>query len=100
MSNILDCPALRKRCHPYPFGNRVPSLVRMRKTVMQEGFLALSARQSGLMPLIAVIGAQLNVWTNSYGAVAAVFEDGRKLALKPDEFDVIKWHELEKSVDE
>jgi hypothetical protein len=44
------------------------------------------------MPPVAVIGRVLPVWTNSYGAVAAVFEDGEKLGLKPGEFEIVEWH--------
>ncbi|KPA96003.1 DUF4406 domain-containing protein [Pseudomonas asplenii] len=90
----IDCPALHKRFAGYPYGDRVPRTVRMLKNVTADpmpgiGFAYIDgpvpfAKQQDILP----------VWTNSLGAVVAVFPDGRRLGLKPGEFEVDSWHDL------
>ncbi len=48
---------------------------------------------NGRAPQVALIGMELDAWTNSHGSVCSVFRDGEKLGLKPGEFEVIAWHE-------
>lgn len=90
---IIDCPALHTRGKGYPFGDRVPRRIRMRKTVAGDPMPILGfALANGRAPQVAVNGMELDAWTNSWGAVCAVFPDGEKLGVKPDEFEVIEWH--------
>lgn len=85
---VTDCPALTVRHHDkgYPFGERVPSKIAMKRTVHSD--------LVGIVPDAAppaIISATYDTWVNSYGAVAAVLPDGRKLGVKPDEFEVVEW---------
>jgi hypothetical protein len=43
--------------------------------------------------LVAVRGEEYEAWTNSHGAVCAVFSDGERLGVKPYEFEVIEWQD-------
>lgn len=87
---MIDCPALHERCHGkgYPFGERVPSKIRMTCSVSSDfAFLPNAAPP-------AFVSLTYDAWTNSYGAVAAVMENGKKLGVKPGEFEVVEWHNL------
>lgn len=85
---MIDCPAMRQRLKGYPYGNRVPSKIRMLKTVKTDFPLRLDPK----MVKVAVEGSTWDAWTNSYGAVSAVMPEG-KLGLKPSEFEVVEWHD-------
>lgn len=91
---MIDCPALHERCHDkgYPFGERVPAKVRPTRNVYSD----FAWLRSEAAP-VAYHGRDYEAWTNSYGAVSAVVEDGQKLGLRPDEFEVIEWHECSPS---
>lgn len=92
MSDIIDCPALHHQAADYPvhFDARVPQTVRMIRTVEPDAFVRLvSPDYRGIM---AVHGQMYPVWTNSHGAVAVVFSDGKKLGVMPDEFEVVLWY--------
>ncbi|WP_458368748.1 DUF4406 domain-containing protein [Pseudomonas mandelii] len=90
----IDCPALHKRSNSYPFGERVPRTVRMFTTVAADPMPGIaSALLQGDGP-ICPEGQIFPVWTNSHGAVAAVLPDGRRLGLRPAEFEVDTWHDL------
>jgi hypothetical protein len=92
--NKIDCPALHKRSNSYPFGDRVPSTVRMLKTVTADPMPGIGlACLKGNAP-VAKAGQTYPVWTNSHGAVTAVMEDGTRLGLRPAEFEVDCWHDL------
>lgn len=84
---IDDCPALHERHidKGYPFGNRVPIMVRMVTGVHSDMPFATNARLS------VDAGTVHRAWTNSYGAVSADLGDGKRLGLKPAEFEVISW---------
>jgi hypothetical protein len=90
----VDCPALhvRKIDRGYPFGNRVPKTVRLTRTVTTDILPGLGFISSN--PKVAVNSETFPAWTNSYGAVAAVFPDGETLGLKPGEFEVVEWTDL------
>jgi len=92
---MIDCPALTKRCHDkgYPFGNRVPVRVRLTKSVHTDVLPGVGFISSD--PRFAVTGQTYPAWTNSYGAVAIVYPDGRKLGVKPDEFEVVEWRDFD-----
>jgi hypothetical protein len=89
MTDLVDCPALHARytAKGYPFGDRVPKTVRLRCMVSSDLFMGDW--------LIARAMQEYPAWTNSYGAVSAVFPDGKKLGIKPDEFKIVAWHEKE-----
>lgn len=92
--NHIDCPALHKRSESYPFGDRVPRTVRMFTTVVPDPMPRIaSALLQGDGP-ICPEGQIFPVWTNSHGAVAAVLPDGKRLGLRPSEFEVDTWHDL------
>ena len=92
--NRIDCPALHKRSKSYPFGDRVPRTVKMFTTVVADPMPGIaSALLRGDGPICRE-GQIVPVWTNSHGAVAAVLPDGRRLGLRPAEFEVDTWHEL------
>ncbi len=84
---MIECPALHVRHHDkgYPFGERVPAKIRMTRTVVSD-FLFLGKDHAKT----AVNSAVYDAWTNSYGAVAAVMENGN-LGVKPGEFEVVEW---------
>lgn len=89
---MSDCPAMRLQSKDYParFMGRVPKTIRMRRTVQADWPLrALPEYQS----LIAEHGMSYPAYTNSHGAVCAVLDDGRKLGVKPDEFEITEWHD-------
>lgn len=87
-------PAMRKRCHDkgYPFGERVPKRVRMMQTVTSDFLPGTTISVADGDPLVAVNRQSFDAWTNSYGAVAVHMPDGRKLGVKPGEFEVVEWH--------
>lgn len=93
MTDIVDCPALhvRRVDKGYPFGDRVPKTIQLLRDVSTDvipGGGYITDR-----PLFADGGKTYPAWTNKYGAVAAVFPDGRNLGVKPDEFEVVEWHD-------
>ena len=73
--------------YPLRYNRKVPLKVKMLKTTISEMPYFLSD-----VP-ICVGGNEYYVSVNSYGAVTAIFEDGRQLGLKPDEFEVIQFHD-------
>lgn len=79
----------------YPFGNRVPKLVRMTRTVTSDFLPGTTISVSDGPPIVALNAATFPAWTNSYGAVAVHTPDGRKLGVKPSEFEVVEWHEFD-----
>lgn len=85
--NTIDCPALHSRLPGYPYGDQVPRTVRMQKTVTPDPMMGAQ-----LSSPEAKAGQIYNVWTNSYGAVVAVMDDGSRLGLRPDEFEVDTWY--------
>lgn len=90
---MIDCPALHKLSEHYParFGGRIPKTIRMLKTVLPDmtGVPVLDAQCEGI---IAEIACHYPAWTNSHGAVCAVLDNGQKIGVKPDEFEVIEWY--------
>ena len=93
MDDLIDCPTLRERHHAdgYPFGDRVPKTIRMTQSVHTDVVPGIGFVSND--PLFALDGKTYPAWTNSYGAVAIVFPGGKKLGVKPNEFEVIEWHE-------
>jgi hypothetical protein len=85
---MIDCPALHARLKGYPFGDRIPSKIKMRRTVISDFPMFL---RPGEAALLAIGSETYDAWTNSYGAVAAVMPNGKTLGVKPDEFEVVEW---------
>lgn len=89
---IVNCPALHSRSKHYPerFCGKVPKSVRVLKRVTPDAPLCFLTENR---TLVAEEGRVYNAWTNSHGAVSAVLDDGRRLGLKPDEFEIVTWHD-------
>ena len=89
-------PALHGLAKGYPrrFAKRVPKTVVMRKDVRPD-WLCLLAEPDEYRGVEAVKGQVYPAWTNAYWAVAVVFQDGRKLGVKPDKFQEDSWHPKE-----
>lgn len=81
--------ALKEQSKHYPsyFNGKVPLKVRMNTTVSSDMpfFIAKNYQK-------AIYSHEYYVSVNSHGAVAAIFEDGSQLGLKPGEFQVIEFH--------
>jgi hypothetical protein len=87
---VFSSPALKKRSQQYPdrFGDRVPLVIRMTKTVVTDlPFVAFDRS----IPL-AIGENEYYCTVNSYGAVAAIGPEGEQLGVKPNEFEVVAWH--------
>lgn len=91
----LDCPALHFISDGYPpnFRGRVPRKIRMAKTVRPDWQMA---HQSGV---VLEMDREYYAWTNSNGAVCGICDNGKRLGVKPFEYDVIEWHNTMLSVD-
>lgn len=90
----LTSPALKwmsnkKGSFAYPanFRGRVPLKVTLAKTVTPD--LPFLGVKEGT---VALKDKEYYVWVNSYGAVSAILKNGKKLGLRPSEFDVTEWH--------
>jgi hypothetical protein len=101
--NQYDCesPALYQRTPEYPYGDRVPRHIRMRRTVTTPVQLGgtwgmLMAR----LPPVAIIGTRVKAWTNVDGTVSAMFADGDKLALNAEDFHVLDWDAVVSNADD
>ncbi len=84
---MIDCPALHEQSEHYParFKGRVPQRIFMLRTIYPEC--------PGAKPgTVARRDGEYDAWTNKHGAVCAVCDNGEHLGVKPDEFDVIEWH--------
>lgn len=96
MSDVDYGPAMnvRRIDKGYPFGTRVPKRVRMTRTVTSDFFPGTTISLADGEPLVAVHSQTFLAWTNSYGAVAIHMPDGRKLFVRPGEFEVVEWHDF------
>ncbi|MCK9394264.1 MAG: hypothetical protein M0Q44_01570 [Methylobacter sp.] len=94
---LIDCPALHEKGEGYPFGDKVPKKVRLlRRVTTDPNFLGVAEieppESSDVIYKTAEFDQVLPCWTNKFGAVAVVFEDGQKLWAKPHEFEVVEWY--------
>lgn len=96
MSEIDYGPAMQARHvdKGYPFDSRVPKRVRMTQTVTSDFLPGTTISVADGDPLVALNSQTFPAWTNSYGAVAVHMPDGRKLGVKPGEFEVVEWHQF------
>ncbi len=85
----LNSPALVHRSKDYPtrFNNRVPLKIRMLKTVTSDIPMATD--------FIAVEGREYYCNVNSHGAISAILPAGKELGIKPNEAQIIQWHNKE-----
>jgi hypothetical protein len=78
-----------KFAYPERWQRKVPLKVKMNYTVVPDlPFLMPTADGT-----ICIGGNEYYVWVNSYGAVSAILPNGERLGLKPDEFEVIEFHQ-------
>lgn len=102
MNNIpakaFESPALKYRAkdsrnptfdYPSYFNDKVPLKVRMKITVKPDYPFALCKPEG----TICEHGKEYYVWVNSYGEVTAILSNGELFGLRPNEFEVIEWHE-------
>ncbi len=86
-----ESPALTiKSKLAYPFGDKVPLMVKVKVSVVSDLPTALASKVSP----VCLAGMRYYVWVNSYGAVSAILENGEMLGLKLGEFEIIEWHPL------
>jgi hypothetical protein len=83
-------PALKEKSQHYPkrWNGRTPKTIRMLRTVRSD--MPFGDRVGP-----AESGKEYPAYTNSHGAVCAVFPDGKKLGVKPHEFEVVEWFEAD-----
>jgi hypothetical protein len=84
-----ESPALRHQAEGYPaqWAGRVPLRVRMVKT-------ATACYPFGILDRAeALKGKEYDVYVNSYGAASAIVGPDSLLGIKPDEFEIVAWHE-------
>ena len=84
-------PAFEEQSSDYPWPGKVPVRIRMTMTVRQDGWWP--NMQAGAR-LIARGGEEYEAWTNKFGAVAA-YVNGERLGVKPDEFEVVEFCEVQ-----
>jgi len=86
-------PALTHQSKHYPerFGGRVPLQIKMLMTVRPDPWCSLA--RVGKPGTILREGQIYTAWTNSHGAVCGWCCNGEKLGVKPDEFEVVSWHD-------
>jgi len=93
--NIDHGPALKEKSRHYPkaWKNRTPKTIRMVRTVTPDVLCAMA--DPSVRSMRADGDAEYPAWTNSQGAVCAIFPDGKHLGLKPAEFEVVEWFEAD-----
>lgn len=97
MNEPIPALSYRSRHYPERYGSRVPRRVRITASpgVTPDLPLAFLPENKGM---VCRFGEEFDVSTNSHGAVAAIFPDGRQLGLRPDEFEVIDWYDTAMAV--
>lgn len=87
-------PALKHKDTSYPrsWNGRTPKAIRMLRDITPDAICAIADPMRNTR---AEKGLEYQAWTNSYGAVCAVFPDGQKIGVKPHEFEVVEWFEAD-----
>lgn len=95
VSKTKESPALKHQSddpapftYPFYWEGKVPLKVRMKQTVTSD----LPMIFPGSSNLIAIKGNEYYCWVNSYGALSVFMDNGERLGLKPDEFEVTEFH--------
>ena len=85
-------PARDYRSPHYPahFAGRVPKTVTTARSVCQD--FPWISRATGDPVSVTDAGGSYPAWTNSHGAVAADLPNGKRLGLKPGEFEIVDWY--------
>ncbi len=88
-SPALEWKSDREGTFSYPehWHGKVPYKVKMLKTVYPD--IPFLCKED----TVCERQKEYYAWVNSYGAVAAILENGEKLGLKPSEFEIIEWHQ-------
>lgn len=73
-------PALTERAEGYPFGARVPRIVRL-----------VPNNPDLLRDLGLPAGTEVPVWTNAFGAICAICPKGFLKGLPHEGVDVLEW---------
>ena len=87
-ARMHESPAFAYKSDSYPYGERQPYKVKVLKTV--ESDLPFTVLEE-----TAVEGEVYEVYTNSHGAMSAYLPSGKRLGIKPGEFEIIEWYEDE-----
>ncbi len=95
IAKTLESPALKEQSakeapftYPVHWRGKVPLKVKMLQLVRPDiPFLAKK-------DTVCLYDQEYYVWVNSYGAVSAILPNGELLGLKPDEFEVIEFHQI------
>jgi len=72
------------------WGGRIPKRIRMLTTVTPDTIPGVPAYQIHDEWMAAVEGNEYPVEINRLGAVTALLPGGRKIGVKPDEFEVVE----------
>ena len=83
-------PAFEDQAREYPWPGRVPVRVRMNFTVHADWPLFIKRPPR----LTAEGGKEYSAYTNRYGAVSVLIDD-RLLGVKPHEFEVVEFCEMQ-----
>lgn len=74
------------------WGDKLPKRVRMLHTVRGDFPFNLG---TNARDIVALVGVTYEIQLNKLGAVFLAFSNGAVLGLKPGEFDVVEWQEVE-----
>lgn len=78
-----------KFAYPEKWNGKVPLKVKILKTVTSDMPMFFPDASD----MIAVGNNEYYAYVNRYGALSAILHNGKKLGLKPDEFEVIQFHD-------
>lgn len=94
MKEFWESPALKQQSKSYPknFDGKVPLRIKMVCNVRPDPW-AGAIGQSGGPGTILRIDYIYEAYTNSNGAVCGICDNGFKLGVKPDEFEVVEWYD-------
>lgn len=87
-------PALKmqqKAQYPSRYKGKIPFKIKCLKTVVSDLWF-LSEHSD----LLCESKKEYHVWVNANGYTSAILPTGKLVQLKPDEFEVIEWHETKK----
>jgi hypothetical protein len=91
-------PALREKSKHYPkhFEGRTPKTVRMLREVTPDWPIMLA--DPSCRGMCAEHGKEYPAHTNAHGAVSVHLPSGKRLGVKPAEFEVVEWFEADGAV--
>jgi hypothetical protein len=88
---VFSSPALVRRENTFPdrYKGKVPLMVKVIKPFGSDIPAFIPQRD----PVGVSVGAEYPVWVNSHGAMAIIFANGETLGAKPDEVEVVLFHD-------